>query len=277
MMASILQPGIETLSMHSEILQQELELYIKLPWRYGRGDRVYPVLFALDANRAFHLYATMSLIYETPETSGDEIIIVGIGYKLDDQRIMGLAQWAAWRTRDFTPNQSMDTEVFWKTKLSALVGGDFRDVQSGRAAHFLKSLREEIIPFAETNYRISSDGRGLAGYSYGGLFTLYALFHAPELFTRYFAGSPTMREQLFEYEEKYASTNSDLTAKVFMTEGELESDLHDPIQRMVNLLRSRGYPGLDLQTHVFEGEGHSSAYAASVSKALRVLYNYSGD
>jgi predicted alpha/beta superfamily hydrolase len=277
MMASILQPGIETLSMHSEILQQELELYIKLPWRYGRGDRVYPVLFALDANRAFHLYATMSLIYETPETSGDEIIIVGIGYKLDEQRIMGLAQWAAWRTRDFTPNQSMDTEEFWKTKLSALVGGDFRDVQSGRAAQFLKSLREEIIPFAETNYRISSDGRGLAGYSYGGLFTLYALFHAPELFTRYFAGSPTMREQLFEYEEQYASTNSDLAAKVFMTEGELESDLHDPIQRMVNLLRSRGYPGLDLQTHVFEGEGHSSAYAASVSKALRVLYNYSGD
>jgi predicted alpha/beta superfamily hydrolase len=276
MMASILQPGIETLSMHSEILQQELELYIKLPWRYGRGDRVYPVLFALDANRAFHLYATMSLIYETPETSGDEIIIVGIGYKLDEQRIMGLAQWAAWRTRDFTPNQSMDTEEFWKTKLSALVGGDFRDVQSGRAAHFLKSLREEIIPFAETNYRISSDGRGLAGYSYGGLFTLYALFHAPELFTRYFAGSPTMREQLFEYEEQYASTNSDLAAKVFMTEGELESDLHDPIQRMANRLRSRGYPGLDLQTHVFAGEGHSSAYAASVSKALRVLYNYSG-
>jgi predicted alpha/beta superfamily hydrolase len=276
MMASILQPGIETLSMHSEILQQELELYIKLPWSYGRGNRVYPVLFALDANRAFHLYATMSLIYETPETSGDEIIIVGIGYKLDEQRIMGLAQWAAWRTRDFTPNQSMDTEEFWKTKLSALVGGDFRDVQSGRAAQFLKSLREEIIPFAETNYRISSDGRGLAGYSYGGLFTLYALFHAPELFTRYFAGSPTMREQLFEYEEQYASTNSDLAAKVFMTEGELESDLHDPIQRMANRLRSRGYPGLDLQTHVFAGEGHSSAYAASVSKALRVLYNYSG-
>jgi predicted alpha/beta superfamily hydrolase len=216
------------------------------------------------------------LIYETPETSGDEIIIVGIGYKLDEQRIMGLAQWAAWRTRDFTPNQSTDTEEFWKTKLSALVGGDFRDVQSGRAAQFLKSLREEIIPFAETNYRISSDGRGLAGYSYGGLFTLYALFHAPELFTRYFAGSPTMREQLFEYEEQYASTNSDLAAKVFMTEGELESDLHDPIQRMANRLRSRGYPGLDLQTHVFAGEGHSSAYAASVSKALRVLYNYSG-
>jgi predicted alpha/beta superfamily hydrolase len=276
MMASILQPGIETLSMHSEILQQELELYIKLPWSYGRGNRVYPVLFALDANRAFHLYSTMSLIYETPETSGDEIIIVGIGYKLDEQRIMGLAQWAAWRTRDFTPNQSTDTEEFWKTKLSALVGGDFRDVQSGRAAQFLKSLREEIIPFAETNYRISSDGRGLAGYSYGGLFTLYALFHAPELFTRYFAGSPTMREQLFEYEEQYASTNSDLAAKVFMTEGELESDLHDPIQRMANRLRSRGYPGLDLQTHVFAGEGHSSAYAASVSKALRVLYNYSG-
>ena len=272
-MTSILQPGIEVRTLHSEILKQDFELSIKLPWTYGRSDRVYPVLFALDGNRSFHLYSTMSLIYETPETSGEEIIIVGIGYKIDEDRMMGLAQWAAWRTRDYTPNQNEETEQYWKTKLSEIVGGEFNDVQSGGAANFLESLRTEIIPFVDTNYRLSPE-RGLAGYSYGGLFGLYVLFHAPELFQRYFAGSPTIGEQLFEYEEQYASSHQDLAAKVFITEGGLESDLHESIQRMVDRLRSRAYPGLDLQTHVFEGEGHSSAYAASVSRALRILYRY---
>jgi predicted alpha/beta superfamily hydrolase len=270
---SLLQPGIEVRLLHSEILKQDFDLYIKLPWTYGRGDGVYPVLFTLDGNRSFHLYSTMSLIYETPGTGGEEIIIVGIGYKVDEDRMMGLAQWAAWRTRDYTPNQNEETEQYWKTKLSEIVGGEFNDVQSGGAANFLRSLRTEIIPFVEANYRLSPD-RGLAGYSYGGLFTLYALFHAPELFQRYFAGSPTMREQLFEYEAQYAASHHDLTAKVFITEGGLESDLHEPIRRMVDRLRSRGYPGLEVLTQVFEGEGHSSAYAASVSRALRVLYRY---
>jgi hypothetical protein len=153
------------------------------------------------------------------------------------------------------------------------VGAEFQDVQSGGAAHFLKSLREEIIPFIEAIYRLSPE-RGLAGYSYGGLFSLYALFHAPELFQRYFAGSPTMNEQLFEYEEQYASAHRDLAAKVFITKGGLESDLHEPIRRMVDRLRSRAYPGLELQPQVFEGEGHSSGYAASVSRTLRELYMY---
>jgi predicted alpha/beta superfamily hydrolase len=263
-------------SLHSEILRQDFELYIKLPWSYERGDAVYPVLFILDANRSFPLYSTMSLIYETPGTGGEEIIIVGIGYKVDEDRMLGLVQWAAWRTRDLTPEHDEETEQFWKEKLSALLGREYQDVHSGGAAHFLKSLREEIIPFIESNYRVSSD-RGLAGYSYGGLLTLYALFHAPELFKRYFAGGPTMWEQLFEYEEQYASAHNDLTAKVFITAGGQESDLHEPIQRMVDRLRSRGYPGLEVQTHVFEGEGHSSAYAASVGRALRVLYMYRED
>lgn len=272
-MTSILQPGIEVRSLHSEILKQDLELYIKLPWTYGRSDKVYPVLFALDGNRSFQLYATMSLIFEMPGTGGDEIIIAGIGYKLDHDRMMGLAQWAAWRTRDYTPNQNDETEQYWRTRLSAMVGGEFKDVQSGGAANFLKLLRTEIIPFVEANYRISPE-RGLAGYSYGGLFTLYAMFHAPELFQRYFAGSPTMRDQLFEYEAQYAASHNDLAAKVFITEGGLETDLHEPIRRMVDQLRSRGYHGLDLQTHVFDGEAHSSAYAASISRALRMLYTY---
>jgi predicted alpha/beta superfamily hydrolase len=270
---STILPGVEVQDFRSHVLKQDLQLYVKLPWYYDRNDATYPVLYSLDANRAFPLYSTMSLIHETPGTEMTEIIIVGVGYKTDSDRIRGLAQWAAWRTRDLTPVRSEETEQYWEGELAALLEGEELDVQTGGAPQFLRSLYEEIIPFIETNYRVSSTDRGLGGYSYGGLFTLYALFHAPQISTRYFAGTPTWWDLLFEYEENYAQAHDDLKARLFMTAGGREADTLAPMQRMVDRLRSRGYPGLGVRTHVFEGEEHSSAYAASVSRALRILYN----
>jgi hypothetical protein len=52
-----------------------------------------------------------------------------------------------------------------------------------------------------------------------------------------------------------------------------ETNLIELIQRMADRLKSRSYPNLELMTHVLEGEGHASAYAASLSRALCMLYN----
>jgi uncharacterized protein len=269
---SAFQPGVEIRDLHSHLLDQGLQLYVKLPWTYDRCDATYPVLYALDANRFFPVYSTMSLIYETPGANAPEILIVGVGYKVDSDRIRGLAQWGAWRTRDLTPVRREEVEQTWKERLAALLEGEELSVQTGGAPRFLQALREEVITFVEANYRSSAADRGLAGYSYGGLFALYALFHAPELFRRVFAGSPSMWEALFAYEEEYAARHDDLAAKLFITAAEQEAELLEPMQRMVDRLRSRGYPGLEISTYVFEGEGHSSAGPASISRALRVLY-----
>jgi len=77
---------------------------------------------------------------------------------------------------------------------------------------FLKVINQEIIPFIESNYRVLETGRGLAGYSFGGLFALYALLHTPKTFTHYIAGSPSMWKQLFQYEQEYAENHNDLPA-----------------------------------------------------------------
>jgi predicted alpha/beta superfamily hydrolase len=273
-MATVLNlHGIEVQSLHSEILNRDLVLYIKLPWSYERSDKVYPVLYCTDANRSFFIYSTMSLIFETPGPDTPEILMVGIGYRLDTNRIIALTQYAAWRTHDLTPINRPEIDQFWVDKLSSLLAGEAVEVNSGGSHDFLICIREEIIPYIEANYRGSSTDRGLAGYSYGGLFTLYALFHAPELFQRWFAGSPTMWQQVYEEEENYASSHKDLPAKLFITAGTNETELLEEVQPLVEHLRSRGYPGLDLTTHKFEGEGHASAYAASVSRALSELYN----
>jgi predicted alpha/beta superfamily hydrolase len=266
-------PGVEVQFLHSDVLKRDLQLYIKLPWSYEQSDKVYPVLYCTDANRSFQLYSTMSLIFETPGPPTPEILIVGIGYKLDPERFKALAQWTVWRTHDFTPVNRADIDRWWVERISPLMGGEPVDVHSGGAEDFLKTIREEIIPFIEISYRAFPTDRGLAGYSDGGLFSLYALFHATELFQRYFAGSPSMWQQLFLDEANYASAHTDLPAKLFITAGANETELLEELQPFLEKLRSRIYPNLNLQTQVFEGEGHSSAYAPAVSRALSTLYN----
>jgi predicted alpha/beta superfamily hydrolase len=273
METSILLPGIEVRELRSTILNQDLLLFVKLPWRYDQSDTSYPVLFSLDGNRSFLIFSSTSLMIETPGTNTPEIIIVGIGYKLNRDRIKGLVQWAAWRTRDYTPVRRLDIDKYWIELLSELSGDEIVDVQSGGAERFLECLREEVIPFIEENYRASSSSRSLAGHSYGGLFTLYALFQSPETFKHYFAGSPSLWEQIFNNEEDYASVHDDLPTTLFITNGEKETDFLERTERLVSCLQLRAYPRLRIQTEVLKGMGHVEACASFVIQALSVAYN----
>ena len=214
----------------------------------------------------------MSLIYETPGRNAQEILIVGIGYRVDPDRLRGLVEWGAWRTRDLTPVRREEAEQSMGRNLASIPKVETPEVQTGGAQAFLRCISEEVIPFVERNYRVYPTGRGLAGYSFGGLFALYALFQAPDTFTRMFCGSPSMWEDLFGYEKAYASRHDDLKASLLLTAGSHETETVERVTRMTERLGSRGYPGLEIQAHIFEDEGHVSAGAAAISRALSVLY-----
>jgi predicted alpha/beta superfamily hydrolase len=265
-------PGTEIRSIHSDIINQDFELYIKLPWSYEKSDTTYPVLFTTDANRTFPIYSTHSLIYETPGSGNDEIIIVGIGYKVSDDRNTGLAEWAYLRNRDLMPVRNMESENYWKERLSPILGPDYNFPQSGGGADFLKFIQEELIPFIEKNYRISQSDRGLAGYSLGGLFTLYTLFHAPETFNKYFAGSPSSIQQCVMYESEYAAAHDDLKARILITANDSEKKTRNGIQILADSLWSRNYPGITMDTCIFEDENHTSGGSAAIGRALYLLY-----
>lgn len=264
-------PGTQLRVVRSEILGQDLELCIQLPWTYDtRKDSTYAVLYCLDANRAFPLVANIAHVTETPGFGAQEKIIVGIGYRLGQ-----FADWAAWRTRDLTPTRDTAVQRSWEKRLSRMTGKPMT-VESGGAARFLECIQKEVIPFVESNYRASHTDRCLAGYSYGGLFALYALFHAPNTFTRWFAGSPSLEWDngiVFHDEETYAASHADLPVRLFMTVGALEdSATKASVAKITDRLRARGYRGLRLRTTVFEEENHTSCMSAAITRAMRVLY-----
>jgi hypothetical protein len=193
----------------------------------------------------------------------EEFILVGVPLKSD-----GVLDWLRKRTFDLTP-----TEVeAWNTSFAKQIGGS---VHSGGASMFLRTLKEELIPFIESKYRVSSD-RGLAGDSLGGLFAAYVLLNDGNTFSRYLIGSPALwwdNGTILKTEAALAKSRKTLHGRVFLSVGAEEGEsMVGPFKNLTTALTCRAYPNLQLETHIFEGENHVSVLEATLSRGLRFLY-----
>ena len=152
---------------------------------------------------------------------------------------------------------------------------------------FLHFIREELKPFINANYRTDPNDSTYVGFSGGGTFGLYTLFHHPDTFNRYVIGSPPIHwdnKVVLTYESNYAEHHNDLPVRLFMSVGRREQSddplpLIEPSHQFVtnlktvaNTLQERHYPGLQLTLHVFEDETHMSVIPATFSRGLRAVF-----
>ena len=246
-------PGSQVRMLTSSVIEQEFSLFIALPPDYDSSEKIYPVLYVLDANVCFGMVKDivrgLNLGQELPD-----MIIVGVAYPVDYY-----PQTIQFRSRDYTPTRENE-----------------EDQHSGGAANFMKFIQSELFPFIDKNYRTDQKDRAIFGYSFGGLFTLYTLFHQPTLFQRYVVSSPTVtwdEKVTFAFENQYALKNTHLPAKVFMSVGTLEDEeIQTELQRLDKVILERNYAGLEFRFYVFENETHLSVPAASISKGLRAVF-----
>lgn len=259
----------EVRTLHSDIVGQDFELWISLPRSYSDNEsRDYPLIYLMDPYRGFAMVKGLTDLLSAPNQFIQEVIIVGIGYGGKGPEAM--MKWALGRTRDLTPVQSEDTEESYRSRLEAL-GFHDTHIETGGAPLFMDFIKNELITFVESDYRINDNDRIFCGFSFGGLFGLYVLFHAPELFNKYFIGSPSIHykdEITFTYESNYAGQHTDLKARVFMSAGSLEESTSQHMKKMEELLLSRNYENLELKTAVIDHEGHASSFAAAFNRAL---------
>ena len=112
------------------------------------------------------------------------------------------------------------------------------------------------------------------GHSFGGTFTLYALFSEPGLFRGYVAGSPAVPyggRFAFDQEAEYASHHKDLPVRLFLFVGSEES-LAYPVEKFMQVLRARDYPGLEMETLTIEGERHAGVKPEGYNRGLRYIF-----
>jgi uncharacterized protein len=241
--------GSEVRTLESKAAGRTFQLEISYPDGYGSGPATYPVVYVLDSQWDFKL---VRAIYENElyDNQLPELIVVGITYPGD------VADYGPLRNHDLTP----------------FVEGDVEG--SGGGAAFLTFLRTELLPYVDKNLRSDPKQRYLVGSSYGGLFTLYALFSDPSLFRGYLAGSPVVQfanGALVNQEEQYFAGRKDLPTRLFVPYG-TKDQLSGSIAEFVQHLKARKYRGLEFADLPVQGEGHAGNRAEAFSRGLRYLF-----
>jgi len=87
--------------------------------------------------------------------------------------------------------------------------------------------------------------------------------------------------EIFRQEERYAASNQDLKAAIYLASGSLELDHPwvEGVGRIVSgqahfgaVLRGRKYPSLKLHSEIHQGLGHADAAGTTLVRGIRLLY-----
>jgi predicted alpha/beta superfamily hydrolase len=167
----------------------------------------------------------------------------------------------------------------------------------GGSPEFLRFLTEELRPLIARRWSVDPANQTLYGYSLGGLFTLNALFSDPTAFSTYVAGSPSIwwnDRVVLEGVPVFAAQveAGEASPRVLVTIGAFEQDgtrsptppgmTRDEVRTLVESARMvdnarelgqrlaalKGRGAYEGRFHLFDGEDHQSAMAASIGRAL---------
>jgi predicted alpha/beta superfamily hydrolase len=155
-------------SIFSTVLNEDRQIILHLPgnYFYDSGQK-YPVMYVLDGT-------------SQDQHTTDKIEILSVAGLIPAAIVVGIPNTRGNRNRDYTP-------PFMRTNI------DDPNSVYGASDKFLTFVKNELIPFIDSNYR-SSGIRTLSGNSAGGLFVLYSLFEQPNLFqARFCYSTPVWR------------------------------------------------------------------------------------
>ncbi|MCG8457300.1 MAG: hypothetical protein MI919_13575, partial [Holophagales bacterium] len=221
-----------------------------LPEGYAGSTRTYPVHYVLDGEFLFRLVAAnVELLAENriADMLMPETIVIGIVNVVRDT--------------DYTPTRGTESESSTFPR-------------SGGGKRFLRFLADELIPLVDASFR-TNGYRLLTGWSFSGLFTVYALAERPELFNAYHAisGSLWWDEDLVI--EALLGQSFERPTKLFTSVGSIEvgGKTFAANKRLAESLTTKPLANLEL-THIeIPDVGHHLGVAQSIDRALRTLYS----
>ena len=136
--------------LRSELLGEELRLFVAKPPSFERSQRRYPVLFLLDGQ---YYFAEVASVVASLASYGQIPELVLVGIESHDRRI------------DFTPVEIQLPDV----------------MQDARAGLYLDFLEQELVPAVESKLRAGKP-RVLVGHSHAGMLVLHAVARRPAAF-----------------------------------------------------------------------------------------------
>ncbi len=257
--------GTQVWSVPDPVSNREYDIFVSLPASYdSQPNRRYPVLYVTDADYAFPIIRQIARRVNLDGPVIEEFILIGLSYGKDDKG-------AASRRRDYTPTPNGPR-------------GSGNDVHGGGAA-YQTYLKEQALPYVDAKFRTDPSQRIMLGHSYGALLGAQIMFTDPAMFSGYVLGSPSFwydKRHIMTMEANYARTHTDLPANVFMYMGGFETrgptprhmrdgDMVRDMHAMEQVLKSRDYPNLRVQSTVLDNEDHLTVAPVGFTRALMAV------
>ena len=242
----------ETITIHSEILNEDRMLDIHLPKNYEE-DKMYPVLYLLDSFYNFS-HCVGSVEYLRLNRLIPDMIVVGIRNTN--------------RNRDLSPD-SPELSMEERKRMGT----------PGQADNFMTFLEKELIPHMEKTYKVAPY-KVIAGHSLGGLFNVYTFFKKPELFDAYITISPSLwypNELISQGFEKAFNDPSELRVTFYMTlanenKGTMRGNVLKLSGEFKNYINAHKEADLRFQYEPMPEESHGSIGLPSVYNGLRFIF-----
>lgn len=243
----------------------------------------WPLLVTTDGNATFP-FAVASLVTQAPYPTGTNVgwgVVAAIGYPSDAPYN---AMRRAW---DLGPPPVKSYPPYFEGGPPVLIGG------TGELLDFIETV---VIPKIAGMVRLDPKRRSLFGHSFGGLFTLFALFERPGLFANWIAASPTIYWEGSEILNNEARRQAAPGNKPFLhlSAGEYEGDQLAPFQyrnedaatrlekrkteRTVSLAEEMAErlngtaDGIQTRFELFAGETHMSVVGPAVNRAISIAF-----
>lgn len=257
---AVIQFG-ESLRFHSEILNENREVWVYLPPNYNdtyHQPQDYPVLYVLDGDAHFQSVSGM-------------IQILGAGvngtYVIPEMIVVAVLNTN--RERDLAPHTDHAKNPSASGRMAA-----------APVTRFLRFIREELIPQIETRYR-SSELRMLIGQSLGGLTVINALLSIPNTFNAYVAIEPSLwweDKVLLNYAKSYFAQTDLSGTYLFLAQANTLNPKdsvnlhHQSIKEFLTILETRNRSKLKWKYRYYEHDTHGSVALAAEYDALRFVF-----
>ena len=201
-------------------------VWVTTPPGYEESADPLPLIYVMDGNFAVGLTAPLIVTQADPYLTIAPYIQVSVGYAGEEA-----VDWARLRNRDLVPPGEPVSDEMVAILAAARDAGamtqEYLDAYLAELAEthadvFLDFLTDELHPQLQSQLRASESGHGLFGYSYGGLFALYAWLRGAGPFATFGAGSPGVAGTTSQVFNLVETLPERIAAKLHVTLNEAE-------------------------------------------------------
>ena len=251
----------DVITIYSKVLKESRTVYIHSPaLDSSHPDKQFAVLYLMDGESHFDMLSQYcDYLSRWDVNIIPEMIVVGITNTK--------------RTRDLTPTQSI-IDYYGRPDTNAVSWMK----PSGGNEQFLQFIREELMPYIETNYK-TLPFKIFAGHSFGGIASVNCLLTHPDMFNAYIAVSPSFwwdGEYVIKLADKKLMKGTALNKMLFFSdasEGITDSSTyHTNVLKFDSLLSSKKIMGLEYKYKYYPAETHMTEPLSAYYDALRFIY-----